>query len=58
MEHLHSKTSDDTLFNYGDANLVNKTYQAVLPNNDGTHERSHTEDVVSLPSRTEVLTDM
>ena len=43
MKHLHCETADDTL-----ASVT--TYQAVLPDNDGKHERSHAENIISLRS--------
>lgn len=43
MEHLKNETGDedDTLIRF-------PTYQTVLPDNNGKHERTHAEDVVSL----------
>ena len=43
MEHLSDKTSDDDTEGIA-------TYQAVLPDNDGKHERSHAENIISLRS--------
>ena len=41
MKHLKSETGDDTLVRFA-------TYQTVLPDNYGKHERTHAEDVISL----------
>ena len=41
MEHLTSEAGDETL-------VITNSYQAVLPHYDGTHERAHAQDIVSL----------
>ena len=43
MEHLDDETADDAIEGIA-------TYQAVLPYNDGEHERSHAENIISLTS--------
>ena len=41
MKHLKGETGDYALESF-------TTYQTVLPDNNGKHERTHAEDVISL----------